>query len=196
MSRFCLLLTPALALWSPLALANDANDSVVVPDPAAAPGASELPNMPPGASKAQRNHDVLSPTNPPDMRVTGGAGMSQNPPRSAGQETHLAIDPAQMQRVLGTDAALLDLASATRQQVLQLQQQLQKRGVYSGNLDGLPGPQTRAAISHLLARQHALSQRLLEQGRITGQLAASLGATPGAPSPVPEGAARDAESAK
>lgn len=178
MSRFDLpmpvLLMASLALAPALAVADDASKLVVVPDPAAAPGASELPNMPPGASREQRTHEVLSPTNPPDMKATGGAGMSGGT-QDVRSEPGSTIAPAQVQRVFGTDAAFIELAKTSPEQALHLQQHLQQRGLYTGPIDGLLGPQTRAAISQLLKQQHALGQQLLDRGRITTRLATRLG---------------------
>jgi peptidoglycan hydrolase-like protein with peptidoglycan-binding domain len=73
------------------------------------------------------------------------------------------------------DVTLVDLKSLDNEQVRQLQQTLQERGHYRGNVDGIVGPQTRSALTALLAEQYSLNQRLVNQGQITQQLAQSIG---------------------
>jgi len=86
-----------------------------------------------------------------------------------------AIDPAQVQKVFGMDVALIDLKTLDKGQVKQLQQKLLDRGFYRGKVDGVMGPQTRNALTGLMAQQYALNQRLVNQGQITEQLATSIG---------------------
>jgi lysozyme family protein len=86
-----------------------------------------------------------------------------------------SIDPSQIQQVFGTDAAVVDLSSLDADDVRQLQTTLQERGHYRGNVDGIVGPQTRAALNAVLAEQYALNQRLINQGQVTEQLVSSLG---------------------
>jgi peptidoglycan hydrolase-like protein with peptidoglycan-binding domain len=85
------------------------------------------------------------------------------------------IDPAQVQKVFGMDVALIDLKSLNKDQIKQLQQRLQERGFYRGKIDGAMGPQTRNALSGLIAQQYAMNQRLVNQGQITEQFASSIG---------------------
>lgn len=105
-----------------------------------------------------------------------GAGSAQ---MSAQQ-----IDPSQIQKVFGTDATLIDLKTLNTEDVRQLQQTLQQRGHYKGELDGIVGPQTRAALRAVLAEQFALNQRLINQGQLTEQLASSVGIDAQGVSPV------------
>lgn len=94
------------------------------------------------------------------------------------------IDPSQIQKVFGTDATLIDIKSLNSEDVRQLQQTLQQRGHYRGELDGVVGPQTRAALRAVLAEQFALNQRLINQGQLTEQLASSIGIDAQGVSPV------------
>jgi hypothetical protein len=86
-----------------------------------------------------------------------------------------SIDPAQVQKVFGMDVALIDLKALNKDQIKQLQQRLQERGLYHGKIDGAMGPQTRNALSGLMAQQYSLNQRLMNQGQITEQFASSIG---------------------
>jgi len=95
-----------------------------------------------------------------------------------------SIDPSQIQKVFGTDVSLIDLKSLNTEDVRALQQTLQQRGHYKGELDGIVGPQTRAALRAVLGEQFALNQRLVNQGQLTEQLASSLGLDAQGVSPV------------
>jgi peptidoglycan hydrolase-like protein with peptidoglycan-binding domain len=85
------------------------------------------------------------------------------------------IDPTQIQKVFGSDATLVDLKSLGMDETRRLQQALKDRGLYQGTVDGVFGPQTRAALSSLISQQYALNQRLVNQGQITGPVAESIG---------------------
>jgi len=100
--------------------------------------------------------------------LQGGASASSSTARQN-------IDPAEVQRVFGTDATLVDLQSLGPDQIRSVQQSLKDRGHYTGPIDGVYGPQTRAGLSAVLAQQYSLNQRLINQGRVTGSLASSLG---------------------
>ena len=113
---------------------------------------------------------VLSPTTPPDMRATDEASQNRS-----GNPDQASIDPAQVQKVFGMDVALIDLKTLNKDQIKQLQQRLQERGLYRGKIDGAMGPQTRNALSGLMAQQYSLNQRLMNQGQITEQFASSIG---------------------
>jgi len=99
--------------------------------------------------------------------------QSQNAMPSAPSAS--GIDPAEVQKVFGTDVSLIELSSLDSEQIRQLQQQLQQRGHYRGAIDGIVGPKTRSALTALLAEQYSLNQRLVNQGQITEQLATSMG---------------------
>jgi hypothetical protein len=98
--------------------------------------------------------------------------------------TARVIDPSELEKVFGTDAAVVDLKLLSTAQVRALQQTLQQRGHYRGPLDGRMGPKTRAAMTGLLAEQFALEQRLLNQGQITDQLASRIGVSTTDKAPV------------
>jgi peptidoglycan hydrolase-like protein with peptidoglycan-binding domain len=94
---------------------------------------------------------------------------------NAGGSSQAMIDPTQIQKVFGTEATLVDLKSLGTDETRRLQQSLKDRGLYQGTVDGVFGPQTRAALSALISQQYALNQRLINQGQITGPVATSIG---------------------
>lgn len=107
---------------------------------------------------------------------------SQSPGQQSGAQSGSAsstgrqsIDPAEVQRVFGTDATLVNLQTLGPEQIRSVQQSLQDRGLYKGAIDGVYGPQTRAGLKAMLNQQHSLNQRLISQGQVTGPLAASMG---------------------
>jgi hypothetical protein len=169
--RSPLLITTALALVPALAFAAEPSQkhttttttTTTSPQgtaPATAPGVQGNTDQPGSA--------VLSPSTPPDMTEADVTRMNRmgNPD---------AIDPAQVQKVFGMDVALIDLKTLNKDQVKQLQQKLHERGFYRGKVDGAMGPQTRNALTGLMAQQYALNQRLVNQGQITEQFATSIG---------------------
>jgi len=85
------------------------------------------------------------------------------------------INSADVQKVFGMDATLIDLKSLSKEQVKHLQQTLLERGHYRGPVDGVVGPKTRSGLTAMLAEQYAMNQRLIIQGQITKQLATTLG---------------------
>jgi hypothetical protein len=104
------------------------------------------------------------------------SGMMQSP--SAGRSidsTRASIDSSEVQRVFGMDAALVDINSLNSEDAKKLQQALKDRGHYQGQVDGVVGPQTRAALNAVVAQQFALTRRLINQGQITSQFAESMG---------------------
>jgi hypothetical protein len=114
--------------------------------------------------------DDMTSTRAQQGSVTSQSQASMpNAPSSAG------IDPAEVQKVFGTDVSLIELSSLDTEQVKQLQQTLQERGHYRGTVDGIVGPKTRSALTAVLAEQYSLSQRLVNQGQIPQPIASSLG---------------------
>jgi hypothetical protein len=85
------------------------------------------------------------------------------------------IDPAEVQRVFGSDVQIVDLQSLGPDQIRSMQQALKDRGHYNGEVDGVWGPQTRAGLNAMLSQQYSMNQRLIRQGQVTGPLAMSLG---------------------
>jgi hypothetical protein len=170
--RSPLLITAALALAPALAFAADSKQSpktMTTTTTTPVPGSDPSTVPPNGSAPAADPSGVLSPSTPPDMQQTDAQRM--NPTGSLDS----AIDPAQVQKVFGMDVALIDLKTLNKDQVKQLQQRLQERGFYRGKVDGAMGPQTRNALTGLLAQQYALNQRLANQGQITEQFASSIG---------------------
>jgi hypothetical protein len=92
-----------------------------------------------------------------------------------GSSARQSIDPAEVQRVFGSDVTIVDLQSLGPDQIRSVQQSLKDRGHYNGPIDGVYGPQTRAGLTAVLAQQYSMNQRLIKQGQVTGPLATSLG---------------------
>jgi len=174
------LLITALALAPSVAFAagdsNPSKTTTTTSNTTVAPSNGMAPASPSGATSASGSLDhpagsaVLSPTTPPDMTAADEARLNRS-----GNPDQTGIDPAQVQKVFGMDVALIDLKALNKDQIKQLQQRLQERGLYHGKIDGAMGPQTRNALSGLMAQQYSLNQRLMNQGQITEQFASSIG---------------------
>ena len=173
------LLTAALALAPAVAFAaGDSNPSktttTTTSNTTVAPANGKAPSTATTSASGSLDNPsgsaVLSPTTPPDMTAADEARQQRS-----GNPDQASIDPAQVQKVFGMDVALIDLKALNKDQVKQLQQRLQERGLYRGKIDGAMGPQTRNALTGLMAQQYSLNQRLMNQGQITEQFASSIG---------------------
>ena len=109
----------------------------------------------------------------PTAEVPATPSTSIDPHGSMGMQQ--PINSADVQKVFGMDATLIDLKSLSKEQVKHLQQTLLERGHYRGPVDGVVGPKTRSGLTSMLAEQYAMNQRLIIQGQITKQLATTLG---------------------
>lgn len=121
----------------------------------------------------------------PEVVEAPAAPSTASAPRPRLDSAPSAIDPSQVQRVLGQSATIVPLSSLDSAQVTLLQQRLRERGLYLGVIDGIAGPQTRAAVQALLRERFALERRLLERGQVTNELAELVGITP-PHSPTPQ----------
>lgn len=171
-----ILIAAALTLAPSLAFAGDPKTSPTTTSTTttttAPPGSSPSTVPPQGSANSAAQVDrsgVLSPSTPPDMQQTDAMRMNPN------GNVDPVIDPAQVQKVFGMDVALIDLKALNKDQVKLLQQRLQERGFYRGKVDGAMGPQTRNALTGLMAQQYSLNQRLINQGQITEHFASSIG---------------------
>lgn len=109
----------------------------------------------------------------------------------AGSSAHSEIDASEVQRVFGSDARLIALSSLDASTVTRLQTRLHELGHYNGQVDGVVGPKTRAALEAYNRAQFALKQKLLQSYQLTAESAEQLGIEPstrinGAPPPLPE----------
>jgi hypothetical protein len=88
---------------------------------------------------------------------------------------------------MGRDVAVVALASLDQGRVTQLQMRLRELGHDPGPIDGVAGPQTRAALQAYGRAQFALKERLIRQGQLTTDMAQQLGvdASRSAPSAEP-----------
>lgn len=110
-----------------------------------------------------------------ERRDTSADGQTEAAPqRGAGS----AIDRSQVQRVFGRDVGVMAATSLDVAEVTRLQQLLRDRGHYLGRVDGIYGPQTRAALLAAAREQFTLAERLLLQGQMTSDLARSVGLNP------------------
>jgi hypothetical protein len=169
-----------------------AADPQTPPDPAAAPQTPPDPTNDPATARAlhPRISDTLksytqepaSQTRRPEavqQSATGETGV-QKPQRPDGQSSSgtRPIDPSEVQKVFGQQASVVDLKSLDSQEIESLQQRLKTLGFYKGDIDGIAGPQTRAALGSMVQSQFTLAQRMIQQGAMPSQLAAALGIGP------------------
>lgn len=86
-----------------------------------------------------------------------------------------SIDPGEVQRVLGSDVEIIALGSLDPARVTRLQLRLRELGHYTGEVDGVVGPRTRAALAAHARAQFAMKQRLLARDQLTTDSAEQLG---------------------
>ncbi|MEY2937341.1 MAG: putative peptidoglycan binding domain [Pseudomonadota bacterium] len=158
--RSPLLITAALALTPAIAFAG--GDPIRHDGPTTTTTTTTAPSDKSSSSSASSATAI-----PSEIQETNRAGVA--PPAEP------AIDASQVQKVFGMDVSLIDLKSLSKEQAKQLQQRLSERGFYRGKVDGVMGPQTKNALSGLMAQQFALNQRLVSQGQITEQFASAMG---------------------
>jgi len=102
----------------------------------------------------------------PATAATGGAAQGR---------AVTSIDAREVQRVFGQDSSVLELATLDAASVTRLQTRLRELGHYLGEIDGVMGPKTRAALDAVIADQFRLSKRLLQQNQLTTDFANQLG---------------------
>jgi hypothetical protein len=105
------------------------------------------------------------------------AERTQSTTRQTGltADAQQGINPAEVEKTFGKQVSVVDLSSLTPDQSRALQQTLAERGYYHGKVDGVIGTETRNAVAKLLARQFALNQRFVRQGRVTEPFLSALG---------------------
>lgn len=121
------------------------------------------------------------------MMVAGvAAGLSLAGPALARgtQAKSASIDPQEVEQVLGSDVQVGSLNDLSEDDIRSLQQELQARGLYHGQVDGIVGPLTRNALSRHVGQQEELNGKLLSQGKISSSLLESLGTSASEIQPV------------
>jgi peptidoglycan hydrolase-like protein with peptidoglycan-binding domain len=126
---------------------------------------------------------------PPPKKTTKARAKASSPGTAATAGTAqgravMSIDAREVQRVFGQDSSVLSLATLDAASVTRLQTRLRDLGHYLGEIDGVMGPKTRAALDAVIADQFRLSKRLLQQNQLTTDFANQLGLD-GANSGVP-----------
>lgn len=142
----------------------------------------------PRGEPTRRIPERVEPAPPAPRGSTSPTGGASSRSAARAPSPGSAIDPAEVQRVFGSDAELVALDSLDAAAITRMQLRLRELGHYRSTVDGVLGPQTRAALRAYAREQFELEQRLLEQKQITSDLAQQLGVdsgparAPGAPS--------------
>lgn len=138
-----------------------------------------------GAAADTRIPEQLQPKpKKPSQAARPHAAAPASPSRQVASSPS-SIDPSEVQRVFGSDAEVIALASLDAATLTRLQVRLHELGHYKGAIDGAMGPQTRAALEAHTRAQFALKQRLLREGQLTSDVAEQLGVQQGASSGSP-----------
>jgi hypothetical protein len=108
-----------------------------------------------------------------EEQVSPAPGASAK--RTGAPRARSEINAQEVEHVLGRSAKLVSLDALDAAQVTLLQQRLRERGFYLARIDGIAGPQTRAALEALVRERFEFGQRLLRQGQMTSELAELVG---------------------
>jgi hypothetical protein len=178
------LMAPALALGVSPALAQQ---TAPTPDPRGMNESNQTRELEneieeyPGPNDGVREEgaemripEKIRPTPEPRQSTRPHAASPASPmrPDSGGSSS---IDPGEVQRVMGRDIGVVALASLDSARVTRMQLRLRELGHDPGPIDGVVGPQTRAALEAYGRAQFTLKQRLLRQDQLTSDMAQQLG---------------------
>jgi hypothetical protein len=130
------------------------------------------------ADPATRIPEAVEPAAPKPATSKPSAARSPTASVASPSSERPSIDPSEVQRVFGSDTRLIAIDSLDASTVTRMQARLQELGHYHGPVDGIVGPQTRAALGAYKRAQQALKQRLIEQNQLTTDLAEQLGVEP------------------
>jgi hypothetical protein len=128
------------------------------------------------ADPATRIPEAVEPA--PPKPATSKPTAARSGSSDGASSERAAIDPSEVQRVFGSDTRLIAIDSLDAATVTRMQARLQELGHYRGPVDGIVGPQTRAALGAYSRAQQALKQRLIDQNQLTTDLAEQLGVEP------------------
>lgn len=108
---------------------------------------------------------------------TGYAAGDQAKQQKSQQQQmgQVQINQQEIEKVMGTDAKVFDLTSLDSEKIKSLQQELQNRGYYQGQVDGVAGPGTTEALRQFAQHRFDLTQQLLRDNKVTDDIATTLG---------------------
>jgi hypothetical protein len=150
------------------AFAQTAQAPVPKDTPPAVPGIHQPPNTDTYGQRPENKTRVPEMTDQKIPAADANMGQQSSAPL-------LAIDPREIQQVFGQQTTVVDLKNLSADDAKRLQQHLKDVGYYKGEVDGIIGPQSRAALNTLVRNQFALTQSLVQQGQMPSTLAQSFG---------------------
>lgn len=131
-----------------------------------------------GPSKSSQRATGTGRASSTAQRSSNAAAAPTSAAPASAAPASATIDRSEVQRVFGTDARLIALDSLDAGTITRMQTRLRELGHYRGPVDGIAGPQTRAALGAYARAQLSLKQRLIQQNQLTTDMAEQLGVEP------------------